>query len=167
MWTHYSRSHRGYCVEFDVSGLLDLFRNRKEQTEQQDVIQLRRVQYNTVPADPISKMDLTPDSLTEHACDFFSTKSRDWAYEEEVRAIRLQMPAFEGKSINPLGTSLVFDPQKCIRTVLLGRRISEEHKDEIRECIESKSLSVKIEQCRRVKGTYLLQRIDLKKLEEN
>ncbi len=159
MWSHYARSHRGYCVEFDVSGLLDLFRETGEQSDQQDVIELRRVQYGTVPANPISPEDLAPDSLTDLARDFFSTKSRDWAYEEEVRAIRLQ--TLGAKTGNELGTPLMFNPQKCIRAVLLGRRISDEHKNDIRECIEPISASVGIEQCRRVKGAFLLRRVDL------
>jgi hypothetical protein len=164
MWSHYSRSHRGYCVEFDVSGLSELFRAKGKASQQQDTIELRHVQYRTVPADPISHQEIIGNSLTDRARDFYTTKSRDWAYEEEVRAIWHQTLQIDRKDRR--GALLRFDPKKCIRTVLLGRRISPKHKDEIRKCIESKGLDINIEQCRRIKGTFLLKRVGLADIDE-
>lgn len=159
MWSHYSQNHKGYCVEFDVSGLQALFRDTACNSVQCDRIELRHVRYTTVPADPILHEDLYPKHLSERALNFFTTKSMDWAYEQEVRAIRLQLG--QDRTQDDHGTPLRFDPQRCIKTVLLGRRISDKHKDEIRSCVESLSPDIAIEQCRRVKGAFRLQRTGL------
>ncbi len=72
MWSHYAGNHRGFCLEFDTKS--ELLRK------------IRKVKYS--PAMPT--FDLVPmlcDQDFDQIIDLFCTKSSDWEYEREWRAM--------------------------------------------------------------------------------
>lgn len=99
MWSHYSNSHTGICIEIE-----------EDRTDFHDVIYSKeRVKFDLIN---IVKRILGADFLGE-SIDFkdtdtnylflkpFFTKSKDWAYEEEVRCITSRInPTIEGFEIS-------------------------------------------------------------------
>lgn len=83
LWSHYSDSHRGFCVEFDQEVLDryfdDLFRGNTERY----VIRPFRVKYDDKYPDMIPNRDTIP-TLIDTALTF---KSSEWKYEKEWRYI--------------------------------------------------------------------------------
>lgn len=72
MWSHYGGQHRGFCLEF--------------KTDHEPFNKLRPVKY----CKSLPEVDLTQFMLNEnyeHVLELFCTKSIDWAYEREWRAI--------------------------------------------------------------------------------
>jgi hypothetical protein len=72
MWSHYAGNHRGFCLEFDATS--------------EPFNKIRKVSYSqTMPA-----FDLVPmlcDQDFDQILDLFCTKSADWEYEREWRAM--------------------------------------------------------------------------------
>ncbi len=79
MWSHYADSHRGYCVEYEVSAI-DIAMNGGK-------IYAYDVQYSSKIGNiPIFDFFISPYEATKR---YYSTKSIDWAYEDEIRLIHL------------------------------------------------------------------------------
>ncbi|MEZ4872697.1 MAG: DUF2971 domain-containing protein [Bdellovibrionales bacterium] len=75
MWSHYTRSHSGFCLEFDVKAL-------NECAQSEDKINWVEVDYvEQVPEYSIFKAPKYSEIVGK--------KSKDWEYESEVRALRL------------------------------------------------------------------------------
>jgi len=76
LWAHYSSSHKGFCIEYDL-----------EKLEQHAIgappIKKLSVDYKKLPQS-ITVKDISNDSLL---IKLFSTKSKRWEYEEEIRLI--------------------------------------------------------------------------------
>lgn len=72
MWSHYAGHHKGFCLEF--------------RTDSEPLRKIRKVKYSaSMPA-----FDLVPmlcDQDFDQVMDLFCTKSLDWQYEREWRAI--------------------------------------------------------------------------------
>ena len=72
MWSHYGGQHRGFCLEF--------------RTNYEPFNKLRSVRY----CEALPELDLKQFMLEEnyeHVLELFCTKSSDWSYEREWRAI--------------------------------------------------------------------------------
>jgi hypothetical protein len=72
MWSHYSGHHKGFCLEF--------------RTDSEPFQKLHPVRYS----DQMPTFDLVPmlcDRNFDQVMDLFCTKSRDWQYEREWRAM--------------------------------------------------------------------------------
>ncbi len=76
MWAHYADSHRGVCIEFDISRDLDTFCFPKAVTYDDNV---RRFNY-------IRSWNLRKGA---DATEAIFHKSADWAYEQEYRVVRI------------------------------------------------------------------------------
>lgn len=72
MWSHYSDSHRGFCVGFDSDILYQLSGH------------FRKVIYDDV----FPEVGLLDDSL-DGFLKLFITKSTDWSYEKEYRILKV------------------------------------------------------------------------------
>lgn len=110
MWSHYSDSHRGFCVGFDSDKLFKLSGS------------LGEVIYD----DAFPEVGLFDDSM-EGFLRLFITKSIDWCYEEEYRILKVNF----AKNI------LTFS-NDCVRQIIFGCNIKPEHKEEIMKIAESK-----------------------------
>lgn len=105
MWAHYTESHKGLCLGFDVTQAPDLF-----------TIPLK-VQY--APTYPVYN-HLT-DSM-QMANKVLAAKSDHWTYEEEVRVMKVPMPHNQKASFNPL----------ALREVLFGCNMSADERQRIK-----------------------------------
>lgn len=137
MWSHYAESHKGFCVEYDIS-----------QWNQEDV--RRKILFPVLYGNSI--YDRT-DLLVRHILwDFHnplypfltgSTKSLDWAYEREWRFIlNLGKNLFSSQNY----------PMDCQSKVYLGYKISSEHKAKVIDICKKNNLLVY--QSSVLSGTY-------------
>lgn len=95
MWAHYADTHRGVCLEFDISQDLDAFCFPKEVIYDNNI---RR--YNYIKSWNRSKgMD---------AVEVIFHKSSDWNYEKEYRVVRI-----DGAGIVPFNIH-------ALRTIIFG-----------------------------------------------
>lgn len=106
MWAHYTESHKGLCLGFDVTQDPELF----------DVPLI--VQY--APTYPVYN-HLTDSS--QLAYKVLATKSDHWTYEEEVRVMKIPMPPNQKMSFNPL----------VLREVLFGCNMSADERQRIKQ----------------------------------
>ena len=110
MWSHYSNSHKGFCIGFDTQMLYDSLD-----------CALGKVDYqNTIP-----KFKLN-EAIQEFAKKLIGTKGNFWSYEEEYRFVS------QGKS-----NFSIIVPIDTIVEVILGCRMNEKSKDEIIDFISN------------------------------
>ncbi len=108
LWTHYGGNHEGFCLQFELHegdpnpafGGVSPVRYSRDRPVV-DVLKTR---------DPEAAETLFDNGLL--------TKSADWAYEKEYRSIRLD------------GPGLVAFAPSVLTGVILGARISAEHREE-------------------------------------
>lgn len=78
IWAHYGGSHRGFCIGYDTQKLVAFEPN---------VHHLLDVQYSNAAPNLVSSDLLFADSPVGVLRKMLGTKSKPWAYEEEVRVI--------------------------------------------------------------------------------
>lgn len=123
-WSHYSNSHKGFCVEYNFSPL-QFLKNKSE---------IGLVFYNvsyTNHLKPVSIVELllTPKQAFEK---IYATKTFDWAYEQEIRFVHfLKKNDFIDL---PLGLS--------VKSVIAGARMKPEHFELLTQI--SKELGIKL-----------------------
>lgn len=78
IWAHYGGSHRGFCIGYDTQKLVDFEPN---------VHHLLEVQYSNARPTLVSSDLLFANSPLGVLRKMLGTKSKPWAYEEEVRVI--------------------------------------------------------------------------------
>ncbi len=103
MWSHYSNSHQGFCVGLDTKILFKSV-----------ICQIGGVIYS----DNFPEVDLfsqDPEAIIRLTC----TKSKNWAYEDEVRLVR-----YARRSTTIL-------PHECFKEIIVGCNMSQINKDEI------------------------------------
>lgn len=126
MWSHYSDSHRGFCIEYDISrwNQSDLRRRILFPILYQDEV------YNSTPH--LLKSINSSEWNNLYPLLSGSTKSKKWEYEKEWRFIINYGASFPRQNY----------PMNCQTKVFLGHRISEKHKNEITEICKKKNLPV-------------------------
>lgn len=117
MWSHYTRSHKGICIGFDITKLFESLREIK-----QNEIALIRVNYTK----EFEKVDYFKD-YNEALYHLVKTKSDIWSYEREVRLMFTNLELDESnKTILPFNKS-------AISEIYLGNKISEENRNWIKD----------------------------------
>lgn len=101
MWSHYADKHKGCCIGFSLSGLLETF-----------TFQLRTVRYTDV----FEKYDYCSNSSAalDH---MITTKSVKWKYEKEIRLLTRmkEVPIMDGFGIVPISL-------KAPATIIIGSK---------------------------------------------
>lgn len=116
MWAHYSASHTGFAIGFDVES--PFFKNAIEENA------LSRVTYRA------ERVDVTrglPCQSHVSPNEIYRTKSTDWAYEKEWRWIESRSPfEYAEVAVSACGELLFLRPipPKCIREIIMGFRAS-------------------------------------------
>ena len=146
MWSHYADAQRGFVIEFDTAN--SFFDQRKVFND--PIRRIRRVQYQARrPARRLfhekywlrSKQTAQEDLIEYMAALFLLTKSSEWAYEEEWRMI---LPLSQAHRVITESTEDIYlfsFPANCIRSVILGSKISEKTREEIVDTLKHPDLS--------------------------
>lgn len=115
MWSHYTSAHAGYCVGLDRNH--SFFQQADKRREGTFIC--APVQYSktrpTIEFRPLAPSD---------AFSFVLTKSVDWKYEEEERAIALLAHADRTIEVSPFPVALFRVPSDAITEVIVGLRAS-------------------------------------------
>ena len=111
MWSHYSDSHRGLCVQFDATILKG------------SGFQVFEVKYtkNYPVFNPYREITSTDNIFIEKIS---LTKSHDWSYEKEHRAI---FPLRKNGYVS-------FNPESVVR-IILGCKTTKENEEKIHELV--------------------------------
>jgi hypothetical protein len=127
MWSHYSNSHKGYCIGLDTTN--PFFKDYRDQLIGE--IMFLSVQYK----DERIKI---PMGKNERIDPFVMLrKSTDWKYEEEERLLVALKKADKVIQKNPFSIYLYKVPHSLIKEIIAGANISESDLTEIKEfCIE-------------------------------
>jgi hypothetical protein len=132
MWSHYSDSHRGFCMEFERAGNCKL----------DDLEKPRPVSYSHYCPD----IDLdnswdSIDAFRSEICKLVLVKAQEWQYEEEWRCIYRY------------GNRLV-DYPGALKSIIWGLRTSKEDKAAIRDIFENARIMFR--QAVRARGEFRL-----------
>lgn len=115
MWSHYSNSHKGFCVGFDTEKLLEYIHSKFQHDG--PIIDLYDVIYQAEY--PIfDPKNLTAENFAEEP---LRVKSSSWKYESEYRLISINMTNFPLKL-----------PKDVYAEIILGCRISKNDRNEIK-----------------------------------
>ncbi|MDP1727215.1 MAG: DUF2971 domain-containing protein [Bacteroidota bacterium] len=134
MWSHYSNSHKGFCVGFDSVKLFSLINGRGGQVFYRD-------NY------PLISPLLHPIEQSMHQT---NSKAHFWNYEIEYR---LMKHIKEGRILTL--------PPDVIRSVILGCSIPPQHKDEIVKTLKESQPNVMLYQASVKRRTYELDMVEL------
>lgn len=131
MWSHYSSSHTGICIEFDASKKGTLFWEAMKVCYEED--------YPIV-----NLMDLNKPEEYRKA---FLTKSTHWKYEEERRILKNEEKG---------GPGIYKFPPELLTGVILGVRISEENKNKVIEWVSKYPTTITVFQSKLNNRKYQL-----------
>ena len=145
MWSHYANKHQGFCLEFasevsDAEFGVDLW--LKEPIQVRETVAPFPVEYST-------KYPVANLVNGQIAKDIFLRKAKQWKYEKEWR---MMVPNGPGPS--------QFPPQ-CLTGVIFGCRISEEHKDLIRDWCKDRQPAITYYEARESEDSYSLNIVEI------
>lgn len=121
MWSHYADNHKGVCIGFEFPQTKEFLDNF---VAKENIIPMK-VSYvdNIVKAPCEVNGELFPESTLRH---WFSTKSKVWEYEQEIRLLKI-----DGKA------SVSFSPN-WIREIYFGLLVPDNHIEEIISIVNAK-----------------------------
>ena len=114
MWSHYSDSHTGICLQFNATEELSIFWEAYMVTYQE--------KYPEVNMMEIGKY--------KQFFNLFATKSQHWKYEKERRVI---------KDENDGGSKIYTFNTKLLTGIILGAKISQQDEDTVLNWVNKKS----------------------------
>jgi hypothetical protein len=127
MWSHYSDQYAGAVIEFD--GSHEFFTGQIEVEYRQ--VRPRRVLAGYLTGEPIPVSELC-------------VKSKDWAYEHEVRIIRALKECERIGETRGFPIFVQHAPLAAIKSVTLGERTSIEHQREVYARIMETNIALKL-----------------------
>ena len=129
MWSHYADKHRGFCLEFSIADFhVELPGNK------------------VIPS-PVHYTEQYPIAqiIEEVAVrETMLTKAKPWEYEKEWRIITP-----ERAGLHPF-------PDHCLTGVIFGCKMSEEHKEMIREWCKNRRPAITYYETRQSEDSYSL-----------
>ena len=137
LWSHYSDSHKGFCVGFNVGRLKGFCQKRLIELDER--ISLEQVEYSEkYPF--IDAYQLSADERLKYQ---LLTKSPEWQYEKEYRLIW-----FKGAN-----KKLRID-DGIIKRVILGCKMTETDKDEIISILKTRKHRVHLYQATKKQDAF-------------
>ncbi len=125
MWSHYTNSHKGFCVGFDPKDeyFQDYLSNDREKSKT-----VKEVVYS-------DKRVEIPMELGKKKLEFepYITKSTDWKYEEEIRIISTLNLSDKKINGNPVDIHLFKVPHKSIKEIVVGANMDKKEENLIKE----------------------------------
>lgn len=134
MWSHYTNSHKGYCVGF----------NPKHEFFKDYLSEDKKFSRHTKEVIYSDKRVKVPTSLAEPTLAFepFLTKSTDWKYEEEVRVISTFNLFEKILEKEPYNIFLFKVPYNAISEIILGANIDNDAETKIRAFASEKQINI-------------------------
>tara|TARA_R100000789_G_C2991115_1_gene146126 strand:- start:274 stop:1095 length:822 start_codon:yes stop_codon:yes gene_type:complete len=145
MWSHYTRSHKGICIGFDLTKLYFSLRGLKK-----DELALIQVKYT----DSFESIDYFED-YNASIYHWISTKSNIWSYEEEVRIL------FTNLKFNHHQKFLFEFDKKAISEIFLGSKITVENEEWIRDFSKENLKQTKLYKMTKPKNSFKLKAKEL------
>jgi hypothetical protein len=148
MWSHYSTSHRGFCIGFNKNhsyfdDYIDTLNDKSQHTK--DVC----YSYDRV------ELDLqTP--FKKPGFEIFTTKSKDWIYEDEVRIISSLNRSDAVIESNPYNIHLFKVPHKAISEIVVGAKTEIIVKEKLK--LFSRQFNIPIYQAEISKSSFNMER---------
>ena len=143
MWSHYADSHKGVCIEFDVSMDWDFFKNARRVQYSNDYIKCPLIRYKG-----LESKELRIDNLNSS----LYCKFTDWSYEKEYRIVKSNF-AKGLKSINP----------NAIKSIIVGCKILDNDLCDIKTILKNKTelQHVQLKRCVIDDNKYKLNIVDV------
>ena len=132
MWAHYADSHAGLCFSFEEDMPVGFFGLNVRYQSNREIVDLTK--FGEHGADELAKTVLT--------------KSLDWAYEKEVRMIQYN----RAPGVRPF-------PQKLLKRVTLGLRVSSDNEEAIRAMVSRRRLPLEVHRVAIRDGSFELDSI--------
>lgn len=124
MWSHYGDCHRGFCVGFNVSSIIDEFQ-----------VQWHKVHYeNTFP----ELIPIAGSSWLARMAEAMHTKFKDWVYESEYRFVKF---GYSDKAVNL--------NQSHYKSLIFGCAMPVQHKEELKSIVQNVLPKIEIYECGR------------------
>ena len=138
MWSHYGNAHHGFCLAFST---------------QQGPVQLG-VELPTEIAIPLPvkyspQYPLVNPIIGKDMNATLLTKANQWKYEQEWRII------------TPKRTGLLSFPSQCLTGVIFGCRMSEKHKESIRDWCRNREPAITYYEARESEDSYALNIVEI------
>ncbi|KAA3598010.1 MAG: DUF2971 domain-containing protein [Calditrichaeota bacterium] len=139
MWSHYSYNHKGFCIGYDSDSLNGKFKEAYP-------IFIEEVSYTK----NFPFLDSTRTKTEKLIIEVLTTKSIDWIYEEEFRAILIG-----GNRANLNEQERCFKlPISAFKEIIFGCEMSEPHKEEIKEVLRKGKFEVDLYQAKMKKRSF-------------
>ena len=122
LWSHYANSHKGFCVVYKAEAMIQYLNERNDiigwdnENGYHGYSDILEVDYK--PECP--ELDVVSPDKKKEINKRLSTKSSEWKYEGEYRAIFIDKTNFAE-----------YLPNDLIKKIVLGCRMPEAHKNEI------------------------------------
>lgn len=139
MWSHYSASHSGFCVGFEVTLLHKAI---TDNLGQDMVFEVFKVFYRG--NFPVVIVEGSSDEYPDWN-KAFTTKAEDWMYEKEYRII-----------LNGGPDLAITVPKGVIREVLIGVNATDQTKEEVIDAVRNLDSQIKLYQARLEEGAFAL-----------
>ena len=139
LWSHYANSHTGICLEYEFNNdnSFSIKHQIQDELEFDEYYDLNHKGFTLINVD-YHRKNLIPkytvdkdESKSIDALRVFSTKSYDWKYEQEVRAINLQAGAFQ-------------IPKKWLTGIIYGCRTKEKDIQKINKTVLEYNYDIKL-----------------------
>lgn len=135
MWSHYSNSHTGFCIGFDLHKLTKY------------ITPAIPAVINYADQKPIFKVG---DFGSEYVTKYLGTKGMLWGYEEEVRIIKREV----------INSSLIYGAD-AIHSLFLGYKITESYQKEVLDFINSSNLRCPVYKVQPSRSHYRLEGVKI------
>lgn len=147
MWSHYANAHKGFCVGFDTTKFLN---SREFILQNTDIIiDLYKVGYH--PDYPFLNLkELEEKDPDGYLVKPLLTKSSSWEYEKEYRLISLT-----GANIS------VTLPDGIISKVILGCRMKDAHKEELKNALKDKNTQIELQEAKMKEESFGLDFVQI------
>lgn len=136
MWAHYAGGHNGFCYKFDRKILQKSFAEKYNNR-----VVLEKVNYPPDNILPTLTIPTTYKAEINAIRKMLSTKSIDWEYEKEFRAIAIDNQSKQvilesiGSICNDKGEQIKI-PEEALVAVYFGSKCSKEHRERIKIAIK-------------------------------
>ncbi len=141
MWSHYSLSHKGFCVGLSVDKLQE---NRNNFSRQKGLFYgIKKINYSKkYPI--LHALDFHKDDVLQN----LTSKYSDWIYEKEHRLMVLNIHKLSN------GQRRGVLPKNTFKEVIFGSEMCTKHKEEIKKVLRKEKFEVDLYQAKKKERSF-------------